>query len=216
MPYYVVQQGDTILRIAYRNGFPRWETVWEHVENANLRRLRPDPQVLHPGDQVFVPDSRPKSLDVQPGKIHVFRKTAIMATLRLIIEDESGRPCSGKPFSLKVGPSTLEGNTNSTGLLELKIDPDPQNGELTVWPDGRPGRTLQFTLQLGSLNPIDTTSGAKARLRNLGFDPGSVEGDIDDQAQEAIRTFQIVAGLDVTGELDSATRDALEKAHDRK
>ncbi len=216
MERYTVLPGDTMVRIAHKHGFPRWQTIYEHPENAGLRQLRPDSQILYPGDLIFIPDRRPKSLEIESGRMHQFRQKEPLAKLRLIVEDESGRPCATKPYSLTVGPNSIEGMTKEDGLVELDVDPDPPDGKLTVWPDGRPGRTLLFKLLLGGLNPIDTDSGLKARLLNLGFDPGTLDGEVDERTKDALRTFQIVAGLPVTGEADQATKAALVKAHDRK
>lgn len=80
-----------------------------------------------------------------------------------------------------------------------------------------PERELVFHLALGHLEPVDTVAGALGRLSNLGFDVGSAarSGDaLDDKTQAAIRAFQIVAALDITGELNDATRAALVDAHD--
>ena len=51
MPQYTVRQGDSIASIAFDHGF-RWETIWQHPNNAGIRELRENPYVLHPGDEL--------------------------------------------------------------------------------------------------------------------------------------------------------------------
>jgi peptidoglycan hydrolase-like protein with peptidoglycan-binding domain len=50
---------------------------------------------------------------------------------------------------------------------------------------------------------------AQAHLRELGFDPGSVNGIYTAQTQAAVRAFQGRYGLPVSGLLDRATRREL-------
>jgi peptidoglycan hydrolase-like protein with peptidoglycan-binding domain len=47
---------------------------------------------------------------------------------------------------------------------------------------------------------------AEAHLRQLGFDPGPVDGLFTAQTRAAIRAFQSRYGLPVSGLLDRATR----------
>jgi N-acetylmuramoyl-L-alanine amidase len=54
---YTAGQGDSTTRIAFRNGF-FWKTVWEHPENSELKSKRKDPNILLPGDTVFIPERR--------------------------------------------------------------------------------------------------------------------------------------------------------------
>lgn len=52
-----VDTGDTLSHIAARFGMT-WEDIYEHDANRALRALRPDPNVIHPGDIVLVPIGR--------------------------------------------------------------------------------------------------------------------------------------------------------------
>lgn len=57
----------------------------------------------------------------------------------------------------------------------------------------------------------DTVQEAQEQLRGAGFDPGPATGAMDTPTREAIRKFQRVKGLPVSGELDEQTRDALRR-----
>ena len=67
-------------------------------------------------------------------------------------------------------------------------------------------------LRLGYLDPIETMSGIQARLRNLGYYGGVVDGNSNRLVEDALRTFQKQVGLSSTGQADEATLDALKSA----
>ena len=51
---YVVRQGEHLAGIAARYGFDP-QPVWEHEANSELREQRRDPQILAPGDLLYIP-----------------------------------------------------------------------------------------------------------------------------------------------------------------
>ncbi|MCL5270484.1 MAG: peptidoglycan-binding protein [bacterium] len=86
-----------------------------------------------------------------------------------------------------------------------------------------PDRRIKITypLQIGRLDPIQEeapdkycTPGVQARLNNLGFEAGSVDGVSGPISQKAIKRFQRRMSLSETGQADDATQSALYKLHD--
>lgn len=59
MPEYAVKQGDCMESIAQKFGL-FWEKIWNHPKNVKLNEQRKDPNVLYPGDVVFVPEKEDK------------------------------------------------------------------------------------------------------------------------------------------------------------
>ncbi len=53
---YTVRSGDTLERIARRNGYDTWEEIYYHDENRAFRQRRPDPGRIYAGDTVVLPD----------------------------------------------------------------------------------------------------------------------------------------------------------------
>src|SRR2546426_8118979 len=47
------------------------------------------------------------------------------------------------------------------------------------------------------------------RLQNVGFNPGTIDGALGPQTQQALRWFQNAQGLRATGDLDELTLNAL-------
>lgn len=58
--------------------------------------------------------------------------------------------------------------------------------------------------------PVQTTLEAQIALARLGFSPGSIDGSIGYQTRTAIRGFQQRNGIPQSGELDTATKNALQ------
>ncbi len=72
MTTHVVEQGECLATIAARHGYA-WQTVYNAPENAALRRRRPNPNVLYPGDVVEIPEKRPVEARVATGRQHTFK-----------------------------------------------------------------------------------------------------------------------------------------------
>jgi nucleoid-associated protein YgaU len=53
---HTVVQGEYLSKIARSYGFSDYRTIWEHPKNAALKQARQNPNVLFPGDRLFIPD----------------------------------------------------------------------------------------------------------------------------------------------------------------
>jgi len=214
MPVHNVIQGETIISIAGRYGF-NWETLWNHGDNAELKQKRQDPGILLPGDVVVIPEIAPKTVSAEMCNRHRFRLSKQLAIFRVKVEDSAGKPCPGKKFLLEIGTLKIEGVTDGGALIELKIPAQAQQGKLTVWLEDEHQTILNWNLKLGHLNPINSISGIQARLSNLGFPVGEINGQIGPQTTSAILTFQIVHGLTASGVVDNQLMQKLKELHDR-
>jgi N-acetylmuramoyl-L-alanine amidase len=242
MPTVAVAAGDCISSIAIAHGFD-WETVWNHPQNAKLRSQRSDPNVLRPGDSVFVPEREPKHESGSTQKRHIFRMKGVPARLRLRITNDIAPekiiqpPKAPPPGTLhvvhgdpEVPPAVVEVKPRANTPFVLDVDGRRQQGttdddgriDVPIWPGARQGqltldpgtpRESTLLLDLGHLDPPDTIEGAKHRLQNLGYGCGNVDDEETAGFRAALRTFQEASGLKVTGELDAATRAALRERH---
>ncbi len=199
-----VKQGDCISSIAFENGFFP-DTIWNHPNNAELKGKRKDPNILMPGDMVFVPDKRPKEVSEPTNQVHKFKckNTPEKFKLQLLIDEE---PRANEAYELEIEGLKFSGKTDSQGRIEQSIPPNAKNGKLLL-----ANGTEVYQLQLGKLNPSDEITGAQGRLWNLGFFLGAIDGKMSDELEIAIQEFQFAHDIEPNGELNQVTKDALEQ-----
>lgn len=205
---YVVNQGDCISSIAAQAGL-LWQTIWGHPQNAELRSLRRDPNILHPGDVVAVPKLRLKQFSAQTEKKHKFVVTGATTMLRLRLLT-NGKPRANLEYVLVIDGDSRRDFTDSDGRLEQPIPPKARCGELRLIDAN--GYAEIYTLQLGHLNPASELSGVQQRLTNLGFHCALI-GEWDEQTRSAIAEFRRKNNLPGDEPLDERTRLLIKQKH---
>lgn len=200
---YQVKQGDCISSIAFENGFFP-DTIWNHPNNAQLKEKRKDPNVLMPGDMVFVPDKRLKEVSEPTNQVHKFRCKNTPKTLSIQIV-RLGTPVRNMEYRVNIDGVEKEGKTDGEGWLKQSIAPNAKRAKLII-ADGS-----EYELKLGHLDPIDETTGIQGRLRSLGYYEGSLNGQFSDETKKALEVFQRSNELDVTREADDQTKNLLIK-----
>jgi len=89
---YVIRRGDCVSSLAFNRGL-NWETVWNHPNNASLKTLRGDPNILKSGDLLHIPDKTLKTVGRSTDVHHRFVRKGVPAKLRLrIVEDNLQQP----------------------------------------------------------------------------------------------------------------------------
>jgi hypothetical protein len=211
MKDHQVEQGECLSSIADAHGF-FWQTLWNHPQNAELKKKRTDPNVLLPGDVVHIPDKRLREERVTTGEVHRFRMKNIPAKLQLQILRDA-EPRVGETFVLSIDKVEVQrGTIPASGHIEISMLPQSCQGELII---GEGENAERYILQLGHLDPIDTISGVKARLNSIGFDCGAVNDEMDAVTIEAITAFQAyINHPNPNGVLDAQTRHSLAALHD--
>lgn len=217
---HTVEQGEYLSSIALDYGFSDWQTIYNHPQNAEFKKKRPNPNILLPGDQLFIPDKQEKKESCPTDQKHQFQLKAPKALLKITLKDAMGKPIKNQSYRLKLeGGPTKKGTTDGSGLVQQEIPIGLEDGELILEKLG-----IHWPLKIGHLDPIHEEdedkaiiTGLQARLNNLGYGCGDVDGELDADTVAAIQQFQIlVMGRDpdnATGELDQETRSALGKEH---
>lgn len=200
---HVVRQGECVESIAEGSGH-FWVTLWDHPDNAALRRERKDPNVLEPGDVVVVPPLEIKKVDLATSRVHRFRRKGVPSRLRVRFLEE-GEPLAHREYVIEVDGRTLTGETDGDGRIDQPIPPRAGTAVVTIGEE-------RYTFALGSVDPIETIEGAAQRLHNLGYDCPAEAKEVSEM-RGALRELQHAHDLPVTGELDDATRAALREAH---
>lgn len=204
--YHTVEQGECLLTIARENGF-FWQTLWDHPQNAQLKRERQNPNVLLPGDLLYIPEKQEKAFDRVTEKRHKFKVKGAPAKLRLQLM-HFGKPRANLRYVLIIDGQSFSGATNGEGRLEHVIPPGARSGKLVLG-QGKE----EYRLNLGHLDPVEKLTGLQARLNNLGYQCGEVDGVFGPRTQAALRQFQEENSSPATGEPDAATRRKLVEAH---
>ncbi len=212
---YTVQQGDCLSTIASEHGFTSWRTIYDSDENAEFRRLRPDPNLIYPKDTLYIPDRDQKKESCGTEARHRFELISAGVTLRIVLRDSKGDVLPGKKYRLRVdGMEDRTGTTQSDGMLIERLNPAAKTGNLDLWMDASAARpSFRWRLRLGALDPIEKLSGVQARLNNLGFNPGPIDGLDGPQTQAAVTAFQKAFGLLVDGIVGPQTRGKLNELH---
>lgn len=207
---YAVKEGDCLVNISYANGL-FWETVWSDSANAELKNKRQDPFTLMPGDVLHIPAIRPRIEQGATDMIHRFQLKTTPAKLKLQLLNEQDEPRKGLSYRIAIDGKELPGapfQTDDEGRIEHWIPPGAKEGKLIVTPESE-----EYDLQLGCLDPMSEISGLQARLANLGFYQGPVDGKMSEAVSDALYDFQLAAGLVPTGELDDDVKNLLLTRH---
>ena len=206
MPKITAAQGDSIPSIAKDNGFFP-DTIWNHPENAQLKAKRGSMNQLFPGDEVFVPDLQKRTESRSTDSKHKFKRKGVPAKLTMQLR-MLGEPRKNEKYVLQIDGQILQGTLDGNGKLEQFIPPNAKSGQLLL-----NGGKEVIPVQIGYLNPVDEVSGVQQRLNNLGIFCGGEDGDLNEQTQAALKKFQQLNGLNMTGEADGATKAKLRELH---
>jgi hypothetical protein len=177
MPPYVVRQGDYLLSIAYQVGADP-EEIWNDPSNASLRALRPDPNLLFPGDVLELPDPTPTSAStLTSGTTNSFVSNAPTTTVSVKFVAADGTPYASMAFTVAELEQLTGLQTDASGVATFQV-PVTLSMATVVFTDTNETRPLA----IGGMDPIDTLSGIFKRLQNLGcitsgiaFDPNNLD-----------------------------------------
>lgn len=215
--FYTVVRGDNLTKIARRHGFARWQTLYRYPRNRDFRRLRDNPNLIFPGDQVFIPDRELGEQPSQVNQIHRFQLLETRRMLWLVIHDkEFRRVPAGQIFKLTIeGHGVQQGETRLGGLIEREIPPDAERGELTVFLDsGSSTHSRTWRFRIRDFHPITKRTGVQMRLKNLDLYNGPIVDAESPEMEEAVRQFQKRFLPDqVTGIVDERTRTKLKRVY---
>jgi N-acetylmuramoyl-L-alanine amidase len=217
MAEHLVEQGECLSSIAEKYGFKDYRSIYDHPQNRHLRQKRPNPNVLHPGDLVFVPDKEKRKEPCSTEKRHRFVVKSATVLLRIYLKETGGKALANLNYTLAVGEQKLKGRTDGEGLLKQEIPADVHSGKLTLDDLG-----ISWELEIGHLDPVDDKTdetvrmtGIQARLNNLGYFCGAVDGVFGPLTEAALKRFQkeVLKREEPDGKPDRETRDALVKEH---
>jgi len=208
MPQHIVQQGESIISLSKQYGIPA-RKIWDHPDNRPLRERGRKVSILFPGDTVTIPDRENKQVEGATERRHRFRSLGRGSWLRLRFL-RRGEPRAGESYRLIVDGREYRGTLDDEGKLEVRVPADARGGTIFL---GDPQKPERLEVRVGHLDPLQESAGVQERLRNLGLFRGENDSASGPRMQAALRRFQARNGLELTGELDEATRTKLIEIH---
>lgn len=182
--FYTVREGDHLASIARAHGFVDGMALYEHPANESLRNTRQDPNILAPGDQVYIPASKPVEHSCATDARLRIEVPVQPDTLEVELRTWRDEPYANAPFTLTVAGEVSHGETDGDGFVRHeKLPPGLKRVELEF-----AGQKMK--LVIGGLNPQDTVSGIQGRLLNLSYYRGPCHGVLDDATRSAIAQFK--------------------------
>jgi N-acetylmuramoyl-L-alanine amidase len=150
---------------------------------------------------------------VSPGSSHRFSAEVPAHAIQLRLQS-GGRAHPEEGYTALVDGRSITGTIGSDGMVTIPVRPTTRVVVLTIherWDDFEHDHVMH--LRVGGLDPATSTTGVQARLSHLCFQPGRVDGELGPRTRDAVRRFQAAHGLELTGEVDDATRDRLVQEH---
>jgi hypothetical protein len=212
-PQYTVKQGDYLAKIAKENGFVDYKTIWDHPQNQQLKAKRKNPNVLAPGDDLFIPDKGDKEDSAATEERHKYKLKTSKNMLRLVLVDLYGDPIANAKCHLQVEDKVFEIESDADGKIEHEIPLTAQNAELVVTEENRALTNVKLSVQIGHLDPVEDQSGQKARLSNLGYYLGRLDVEDSVKFKSAVEEFQCDYELAVDGDCGPQTQAKLKQVH---
>lgn len=210
---HIVKQGEYLAKIAKNYGFNNWRTIYDHPDNIEFREKRPNPNIIYPGDKIVIPDKMVKEESEKTEQRHKFHFKVERLWLRIVVKDLDDQPLANIAYKLVVDNLNFEDVTNDEGLLEHKIPVGVDSGALHI-------NEWALPLKIGHLDPIEEVRGWQARLDNLGYYGGPIDGKIHDDKgkllpflKSAIEEFQLDNKLKVDGIMGLETIKKLKQVH---
>ena len=210
---YKIQQGDHLSKLADASGFSDYHTIWDHPNNAALKQQRQNPNVLFPGDILYIPDREEREESRSTDQKHTFKKKKPDLKLRLVLEDVYEKPVTNASCLLKLGSDMKTVTTDGNGKIEEDIKPDLHDAMLTIQGDETPFQGSQISIKIGDLDPVTEVSGQTARLNNLGYCAGAIDQPDADAFESAVEEFQCDNNLTVDGICGPQTQAKLKQVH---
>jgi hypothetical protein len=217
---YVVRAGEYLTAIAYGRGL-KPNDVWNDPDNADLKKLRVNPEMLAPGDVLYLPPVVRTWLPLQVGSTNQLVAKPPKVELHVVLSDPAGQPYAGKAVHLDPQVAEVDPTTDGTGLLKVLVPVTVKVLTATIIDDG-----TTFQIRVGHLDPHDVVTGTVSRLRQLGYigderrllalDRPYLNGidAVQSSLTRGIAAFQEDQGSDVDGACDDDVCDQICGAHD--
>ncbi len=210
---HVVAQGEYLAKLAFVHGFDA-DQVWNDPKNQELKERRLDPNVLAPGDVLHIPAKKQEGKPIQKGQSNRYDVKVPTVKVDLLFRDGDQSLANEAAEVDGLGDPDPDAPRSTDGGGKLSLDVPVTVRELFVTFPKRERLAMHFFV--GDVDPVSEGTGVAQRLVNLGYLPAYFDDDPDqegDLVKKALAAFQAENGMEPTGEVDDATRNALRDGH---
>ena len=159
---HIVREGECMLSIAQDHGH-LFETIFDDPQNAEIKTVRKDPNILLQGDRVHIPPVQLKQEACQTAARHTFRKKGTARlNLRLVEEPQTQGP--------PAAPQTV--NRGPQGRDFITQDPAPQSQRV----DDKPRANVPFKMVIDAFTFTGTTD-AEGKIK-VNIPPNAKSGKL--------------------------------------
>jgi len=128
------------------------------------------------------------------------------AWISIQLLDEYHQPIPNAPYTLTVNGAAETATADASGRFLKTV-----SSSLTSATLESAGRKYQLNIQ--ALPPVSDLRGMQLRLINLNYPCGTPDGTLNAETEAALRSFQTLHALPVTGVSDTATQDLVRSIH---
>lgn len=191
---HTVVQGECLISIAQKFGLANWQTIYDAPENEEFKKLRTNPNMICPGDIVYIPiltgTKQPANLNKKT--TYVLKK--VKGYLSICLVDSKNNPLPDIPYEVSFFRSEqdkkgeplviIKGEkSDADGYVEQKLPSGAKFVILTYSPyPTRPSLKQKMGLKVGELDDPNTQLGMRSRLNHFGFYSG--DGRMKEQETE--------------------------------
>jgi hypothetical protein len=210
---HTVKQGESIASIAAQYNM-HWKKIYEDPSNSDFRQLRPNPHVIYPGDEVSIPEKELREENRTTDQRHHFEVEPRTVVLRVVMKDIEDHVLDNCAYKLEVDEKVYKGTTGTDGLIQETLPADAHDGTLTFWLNAEAqGGSFRWSLRLSHIDPVECLTGVQARLNNLSFNAGPVDGIRGPKTEAAVRAFQKKYRLKLDGISGPITQKKLKEVY---
>jgi hypothetical protein len=121
---YVICKGDYLLKVAFEKRFDA-DAAWASAKNADLQTQRKDPNILAPGDVLFIPDAQdgpePKSIEAGSTSTFVSPAPPTLVTVKFSDSGLASQPCTIAELVVVVPTESGESRRPQTWLVAVPM-----------------------------------------------------------------------------------------------
>lgn len=120
---HVVVEGENLSKIAAAEGFRDFRKLYDAPENEELRKKRPNPNFIKPGDEVVIPDRKPVAAKVSPGSKLTVKKlppAPMPDAVEIALTDLQNDPIPNLKVQIAGKNGKFEKTSDANGLVLLE------------------------------------------------------------------------------------------------